>query len=76
MGCVSSKGDQTIKVDQPQTGAAEPVKSDDIKLESQASSGSTGAKDTKRRVGVSAEASAGGAGEYKKVVHAKSDEAT
>ena len=73
MGCVSSKGDEQIRVTSPDTNEA-PVQPNEVKLQSGSASDKT--KDGKRRVGVSAEASGAGGAPYKKVVHAKPEEAS
>jgi len=78
MGCAGSKStsDVTVTVDPP--SKQQPiVKPEQVALEGKNSGGGGGQKkgDEKRRKGVSAEASGAAAGEYKKVVYEKSDEA-
>ena len=72
MGCVASKGDQTITVD-PKSGKPkdDAVGAGDVQLDQKPYAAQ---KTEKRRVGVSAEAY-GATGEYKKVVFEKSAEA-
>jgi len=81
MGCSSSKdGDVKVTINEPATKAGEsaPVKAEDVATEMKpaaaADSRSAKAK-ADRRAGVSAEASNASAGDYKKVVFDKSDEA-
>mmetsp|Transcript_18118 Transcript_18118/g.43343 ORF Transcript_18118/g.43343 Transcript_18118/m.43343 type:complete len:789 (-) Transcript_18118:558-2924(-) len=85
MGCASSK-DIPASKGQEVPGEQDPIQQSDIKLDlkpqqqqqqQQQQQAAASAKDAKRRVGVSAEATGGGSSnEYKKVLHAKSDEAT